>query len=426
MFMAKVKAISAGLVLLSALGAVAGGLLATRLSANGAPAATAARDGDTPRGEEPRPVVVREEAQIAQAALSPGGDVVAAISRRWEVIELKRPNGPPVKSLAPFDALKLWDARTGELKRLLEPEGKKKGLVAIAFSSDKRYLAIAGTRPEFDKRPAGESFVRILDARTFAVQQEIVEVPNPNALAFSPDGKTLAIGGSYRLAETGTFVKLWDIEGERMRGGTRFRAVGSEGGVPTFGSPPPDMFDGLAFSPDGKLVAAAVYGVASKRAKIRLFNGHTGDFQRELEVSEGDRPPVFFQAAFSPDGKDLIIADGPVRFWGVETGKVRRTLTPPNGSVTHLLAISPDGRQLAAGGVRGEKEKATPVLLLWDLKTGEVRDVLPWKDAAMFVASVAFSGDGTSLAVAGMTGPDQRFKDGEKTRGELCVLRLGR
>src|SRR5262249_28246833 len=150
-------------------------------------------------------------------------------------------------------------------------------------------------------------------------------------------------------------------------------------------------------------------------AKIRLFNGQTGEFQRELAVSEGERPPLLVQVAFSPDGKQLITADGPVRFWDVETGTLRRTLTPPSGSTTYLLAISPDGQHLAAGGHRGEKEKATAVLLLWDLKTGEVRDVLPWHDTAMFVASVAFSGDGTSLAVAGTAGAlDPRVKDGEK------------
>jgi RNA polymerase sigma factor (sigma-70 family) len=426
MFMAKVKAISAGLLVLAALGAAAGRLLATKVSADGAPTATAARDGDNPRGEEPGPIVVRQDAQFAQAVWSAGGDVIAAISRRFEVAERNGVNGP-VKALIPFDAIKLWDARTGELKRLLEQEEKNRHLVAIASSPDKRYLAIAGTRPGPDKR-LPEYFVRILDARTFAVQQEIDEVPNPGALAFSPDGKTLAIGGEYPLAETGIFVKLWDVEREQMRGGTRFRAAGSQAAVPILGSPPPmDLMVDLAFSPDGKLVAAAVCSDEFKRAKIRLFNGQTGDFQRELVVSEGDRPPLGFQAAFSADGKQVITADGPVRLWDVETGKLRRTLTPPGGAVTTSLAVSPDGKHLAAGGHRGKNEQMTAVLLLWDLKTGEARDVLPWQDTAMFVASVAFSFDGTSLAVAGMAGAaDPRIKDGEKTRGELCVLPVGR
>jgi WD40 repeat protein len=424
MFSAKVKAISAGLLVLAALGAAAGGLLATRVSADGAPAATAPRGKAPPRGEEPRPVVIREHAQIAQAALSPAGDIIAAISRRWEVVEFKGANGP-VKSLMNFDTLKLWDARTGELKRLLEPEEKHWRLVAIAFSPDKRYLAIAGARPGPDKG-LPEFFVRILDARTYAVQRETDEVPNPGNLAFSPDGKTLAIGGTSRLAETGIFVKLWDIEGERMIDGTRLRADGSDAAVPILGSPPMDMLLDLAFSPDGKLVAAAVLSSDSKRAKIRLFNGQTGAFQRDLDVSEGDRAPLAFEAAFSPDGKHVITADGPVRFWDVKTGTRRRTLTPPSGSSTTCLAISPDGKHLAAGGHRGKSENLTAVLLLWDLETGEARDVLPWQDAAMFVASVAFSGDGASLAVAGMTGPDQRVKDGERTRGEVCILPLGR
>ena len=160
------------------------------------------------------------------------------------------------------------------------------------------------------------------------------------SVAFSPDGKTLAVG-------QGGGVVLYDVAGRRRLGDPL--AV-PEGGV---GS--------VAFSPDGKALAAGYavgFDAAVLRGGVVLFRGgvvlydvagrrRLGD---PLAVPEGDVGSV----AFSPDGKALAagystVAGGGVVLYDV-AGRRRLgdPLAVPEGGVGSV-AFSPDGKALAAG-----------------------------------------------------------------------------
>jgi RNA polymerase sigma factor (sigma-70 family) len=413
MFTSKLKTATAALVLLAALAVGASGLLYQTQAAEPQPPAKAEKPA-AQQGAEPMPVVVRDDAQVTQAAWSADGDVVATVGITFEVREGKGKNGP-VKSHMANSTVKLWDAKTGALKKSLGEE-KETNIQAIALSPDKKRAAIAGSHIG-----GGGDFVRILDSETWVVKQELDEVPGVDHLAFSPDGKTLAMGGNNCFAKNGSFVKLWDVQKEKLRGGTKFAeelpAPGAELGE--------WHVQCLAFSPDSKLLAVGEWGERSKHAKIQLYDAKTGEPKRELDL--GDMKEQFiFRVAFTADGKQLLSACGPVKLWDAHTGKELRTFDT-KGLQTYKVAVSPDGQHLATGGFRKKKDETVYEILLWDAKTGEVKQTLPpWKSPSMWTSSLSFSPDGKSLAVSGTTDPDVRVKDGHKTSAELKIISLPR
>src|SRR5439155_19734271 len=117
-------------------------------------------------------------------------------------------------------------------------------------------------------------------------------------LAFSPDGKTLAI------ATHDPSVQLWDIATGTMIHGIHDPEKSSAGSV--------------AFSPDGKILAWGAWD------RITLSDPITGEqlrrFDAPMESSQGLR--------FTPDGKTLVSGSqtGEIRVWDVATGKPRFTL----------------------------------------------------------------------------------------------------
>jgi WD40 repeat protein len=173
-----------------------------------------------------------------------------------------------------------------------------------------------------------------------------------SSLAYSPDGATLAGAVSLPrnkendLSLSGT-VLLWDTKTYKMRAKLEGHA-----GVVT----------AVAFSPDGKTLAAASGEWDKKRkqfvsGEVRLWDPVTAKLRKTLK---GHRYRVA-ALAFSPDGKSLATGSadwekpdesdvlGEVKIWDVETAQVRVTSQVHNGTAVKSLAFSPDGKVLASG-----------------------------------------------------------------------------
>ena len=144
----------------------------------------------------------------------------------------------------------------------------------------------------------------------------------------------------------------------------------------------------LAFSPDGKILAAAGY-----RGLVYLYHSDDGRLLRRPMVTGR----ITLSLAFSPDGKDLFVGTGPstpsgktvqLQVWDVASGTMRRS-TDLDSWATHLT-MSPDGRSLLIrfGSVLGRIQ--TGHLQLWDVATfrprGELLEfVVPYSRAVAYL-----------------------------------------
>ncbi|BCM89571.1 hypothetical protein IAD21_01418 [Abditibacteriota bacterium] len=208
----------------------------------------------------------------------------------------------------------------------------------------------------------------------------------PQSLAFSPDGKKLAIG-SYR--ETGVnsgrpwenidssqpVLMLWDVTtGKKLW--SQLASTSPSGNT-------------LAFSPDGTLLArSGLIGQYGDIRVVQLWNAATGKLQRTLK-SSGSKPlnPIT-SLVFSLDGKNLIGRNTTgIFFWDVQTGTQQRMIPFQDRDVSEL-AISPDGQTLAA-------ETSQFTIRLWDLQSGRLKRELVGHSGG--IVSLAFSPDSQSL-----------------------------
>src|SRR5262249_47550626 len=151
---------------------------------------------------------------------------------------------------------------------------------------------------------------------------------------------------------------------------------------------------GLAYSPNGKLLAASS-GDSDQRGGVIIWDPVTGERLWECPEVLGYSPTV----AFSPDGSRLATLGND---WNIPTLKIwdRRPGTTPvaiRGTKGEMgwvsVAFSPDGNSIAtASGTRDEvsPENQPGEVKIWDSRTGELIATLPHPGP---LTCVAFSPD---------------------------------
>jgi WD40 repeat protein len=272
-------------------------------------------------------------------------------------------------------AVRLWDAATGRTRAVLP--GHTRAALCLAFSPDGRLLATGdGEHPDYatDDRPLGtrNAAVRLWDRGTGAVRHTYdADLRGIYAVAFSPDGATLAVGAH------GGSVRLLDVAGgrERLR-----LATHQQGHVLS-----------VAFSPDGRTLAA---GCGTRwvnvPGEIVLWDAATGRELAMLDEQAGGHAGPVRAVAFAPDGRTLASAGGDqvIRLWDLPGRKVRTVLLGHTKAVVGL-AYSLDGGRLASVSYDG-------TLRLWDAATGQ--ELAALRNAAHVLHAVAFAPDGRALA----------------------------
>ncbi|NVJ13595.1 WD40 repeat domain-containing protein [Myxococcus sp. AM010] len=264
------------------------------------------------------------------------------------------PDGRLLASGGYDSVVRVWDVEAGA--QVAELKGHDAELHALAFSPDGRWLAAAG-------RPGTLWLWDWKQGRRVALLSGHTEVVR--GLAFSPEGEWLASGG---LDQT---VRVW-----RLRDGAEVLRFMHD-----------DIVIAVAFSPDGaRLVSssmdrtARVWDLPARRELHRL-TGH------------GD---MVASCAFSADGERVMTAsaDQAIRFWDARTGALLDVQRNP-GTLS-AVAIAAGFQQLVQAGWEGRVQRV-------DVRGGG--EVLERLDAhRTFVMAVALSPDGRTFASGGMDG----------------------
>jgi WD40 repeat protein len=282
------------------------------------------------------------------------------------------PDGQTIATGSMDKTIRLWDPATGrELRRLT---GHSADVMSVAFSPDGKLLASGS----FDRTlrlwdPATSEQLRRIESdaagndSTFASSSQFRTNRGFPAVAFSPDGKTLATAGRDHT------LRLFDVAS-----GSEVRPIQGQF----------DTVDAVAFSPDG----SRVWTMAGDR-NLRAWNTTTGREVRTLETSVG----LPLCVTFSADGRLAATGgerDRTAHFWDLATGKELQRLVTPD--VIGALAFSPDGRTLATAN-RWQRAEVR----LWDVSTGKLLRQLPAPaEQGNFVVSLVFTPDGRTLVGA--------------------------
>lgn len=210
-----------------------------------------------------------------------------------------------------------------------------------------------------------------------------------NALAFSPNGKILASGGSPN-----PIIQLWELEtGSKL---TTFKLAERHDSVTAlafskdnttlmsldkFGdiirwdivtgsklsdTKNVDTYKAVALSQNGSTLATGdqrgsqihLWNTTTGRRRMTL-NGHAGFFEEDQDEREVDIRAL----AFTQDEKILVSGseDKTVMLWNTQNGAERATLRGHEGWIT-AVAFSIDGKTVASGDTNG-------VIKVWDVNT---------------------------------------------------------
>ena len=217
-------------------------------------------------------------------------------------------------------------------------------------------------------------------ADTLPVPKDTPSSTEIKSVAFSPDGKLLA-ASAYDTYTKGGFQMfvVWNVADRRQVWSAQDKEESSR-------------FECIVFSPDGKTIAAG-----GLRNRVKFWDAATGRLRERLDAPNRYTNEGINGLAFSPDGKQLATAadDGAVRVWDVESLKEVAALRGENGEAKSV-AWSPDGTTLAVGYEHGSTG-------VWHLPGRKLRELLKSNDRHG-VTGVAFSSDGTLLATAQWSG----------------------
>ncbi|MGF1578756.1 MAG: WD40 repeat domain-containing protein [Gemmataceae bacterium] len=263
--------------------------------------------------------------------------------------------------------IRIWNSKTGEMIDKRQFSGTLFEPAALSLHGERYAQLGQDGHLEVWETPSGKRI-----ARWKSPQSRLA------SLTFGPGGKILAAANSIGR----TTIWLWDVETEKLV--RKFQPTGKFDGVRQIrlsedgkilgivsdrrrnvafwevstgnGLKMPEEFRDFVFSPDNKHMAVWI-GPADK-LQLWIADRKTGRLVRPMNIGQCDGFP-WAEVQFSPDGRLVAFGDGEaLRFFEVQTGKLRRTLRG-HDSTLRWVRFSSDGRLCATS-------RFDTTMLVWD------------------------------------------------------------
>jgi WD40 repeat protein len=309
--------------------------------------------------------------------------------------------------------------------------GANQSIASLSFSSDKKTLAFGGVSID----PNSQARSRVMSMCQAATGTGIVSVTSApgsiGAVAFAPNGKSIAGGGdALDIWTVATLALAVNFDAQNNMAalsiaqspdGSMLATAGgnASGDLVEIRSPATgalirtlmagDKFTaGVAFSPDSKTLATEGDS-ATGDVVLRLWNPKTGVLNRTVDLGTLLGRSQFYALQFTSDGKQ-IITDGPgatgtggqaiqeIEAITVATGSVAWTLKTDMVNVMSICQL-PGGTSMAVAGLQASGGSYTAVVEIIDVTTGHVYHT--FNTGAAYLYSLATSIDGTMMAAAG-------------------------
>lgn len=299
--------------------------------------------------------------KLPPGAIARIGDVRLAHTNPVECLALA-PDGKLLATIS-HGTLCVWDLATGrEMRRLDAAEGNlPRMLHLLAWSPDGKSLALSGQ----------STGVHLLDAETLKER-----------LTLGADGEKALFSPVFAFAPNGQAIVWWCNDGRiRLYDFVAKKEIhnwlSGRGEVLRF-----------AFAPDGK--------------KLAFVNGQVTtviDVTTGREIAHYKDEHGFYALTFAPDGKTLAVArsDG-VYFWDLTAAKDTLADGPRHTGLVQAIHFAADGKTLCSSSYDG-------VVKEWDVAAGQEKRsfrLLPEQGFANPVSAAVISPDGQTLAwVAG-------------------------
>ncbi|HZW35207.1 MAG TPA: protein kinase, partial [Isosphaeraceae bacterium] len=252
-------------------------------------------------------------------------------------------------------------------------QGDGRPIHSLAFSPDGRWILTAANGPDPPERGPGSWTIWDAERGRALASRPL---PGAHVVAVHPTGTRVAVGSSAPDGQPGS-IAVWDV---------------LPGWPPRLAAEPrlvlrtqPPLVEGLAFSPDGRRIAAL--STEEPRGFVELWQLDTGRRELVTEIKSRLRG-----LAFHPNGTQLAVGgkDGTVHLLDTASGAAHGVLRGHTGEV-FTVAYSPDGRCLVSGGW-------DETVRTWDVASGRPGHVLRGHDS--FVRAVAISPEGSRIASA--------------------------